>query len=373
MTKTKTNIATKEILFKSIKELIESSRKSLAQNINSTLLLTYYEIGMYIVENEQKGKLRAEYAAGTLTYLSKKLAKEFGRGFTERNLELMRKFYSIYSQKIPSTISRKLPLDNSTNVSLESSIPKSMISELKIEQNEISKTLISKLKLSWSHYIILMRISNKDERNFYETETMGNNWSVRALQREYNSSLYERIALSKKKNQVKQIDSKDEVIFNSIEFLKEPYVLEFLELKEETSYTESQLEEAIINKIEKFLMELGKGFLFDSRQKRFSFDGEDFYIDLVFYNRLLKCFVLIDLKIGKLTHQDIGQLQMYVNYYDRKIKAKDENKTIGIILCKQTNKAVVEFTLPEDNEQIFAREYKLYLPSKSDLQKLLQD
>ncbi len=365
MSKVKNSIVTNDVLFESIKELIDSSRKSITENINRTLLFTYYQIGLYIVENEQKGKKRAEYALGTLGELSKKLTKEFGRGFTERNLELMRKFYLFFSKQVLKMMLQKQ--------SLETPKAKSVISISKMERDEISKSVISELRLSWTHYIILMRIKNEDELKFYEFEASENNWSVRELQRQYNSSLYERIALSKKGRETRNILEERKGISNPVEFLKEPYVLEFLELKEEISYTESQLEEAIIDKIEKFLMELGKGFLFDSRQKRISFDGADFYIDLVFYNRLLKCFVIIELKIGKLTHQDIGQIQMYVNYYDRKIKTKEENKTIGIILCKQTNKAVVEFTFPVDNEQIFAREYKLYLPSKSDLQKLLQD
>ena len=216
-----------------------------------------------------------------------------------------------------------------------------------------------------------MRIENEDERNFYEIETANNSWSVRELKRQYDSSLYERIALSKDKKKVKELSNKGQIITEPIDMLKDPYVLEFLGLKEEYAYTETELETALINKLEHFLLELGKGFLFQSRQQRISFDGENFYIDLVFYNRILKCFVLIDLKIGELKHQDIGQMQMYVNFYDREIKEKDENNTVGIVLCKQTNKVVVEYTLPKDNKQIFAREYKLYLPSKKQLQNLL--
>ncbi len=216
-----------------------------------------------------------------------------------------------------------------------------------------------------------MKIENEDERKFYEIETTNNNWSVRKLARQYNSSLYERIALSKNKKMVKELSAKGQIIAKPIDMLKEPYILEFLGLKEESVYTETELETALINKLESFLLELGKGFLFQSRQQRISFDGKNFYIDLVFYNRILKCFVLIDLKIGELTHQDIGQMQMYVNFYDREIKTNEENKTVGLVLCKQTNKAVVEYTLPEKNDQIFAREYKLYLPSKKQLQNLL--
>jgi predicted nuclease of restriction endonuclease-like (RecB) superfamily len=209
-------------------------------------------------------------------------------------------------------------------------------------------------RLSWTHYTFLIKIENEDERNFYEIETTNNNWSVRELQRQYNSSLYERIALSKNKKKVKELSTKGQIVTKPIDMLKEPYILEFLGLKEEAVYTETELETALINKLENFLLELGKGFLFQSRQQRISFDGENFYIDLVFYNRILKCFVLIDLKIGEVEHQDIGQMQMYVNFYDREIKTKEENKTVGLVLCKQTNKAVVEYTLPEKNDQIFA-------------------
>jgi predicted nuclease of restriction endonuclease-like (RecB) superfamily len=210
------------------------------------------------------------------------------------------------------------------------------------------------------------------ERQFYEIEAINQNWSLRELERQFNSSLYERLALSRNKRKVKELSKKGHLLAKPQDMLKEPYVLEFLGLKEDSAYSENDLEKAIINKIESFLLELGKGFLFVGRQKRITFEEEHYFIDLVFYNRLLKCFVLVDLKMGKLKHQDIGQMQMYVNYYDRKIKAEDENKTIGIVLCKDERKAVVEFTLPEDNQQIFSRRYKLYLPSKEEFKKQLE-
>lgn len=226
--------------------------------------------------------------------------------------------------------------------------------------------------LSWTHYVQLLKIDDSNERSFYEIESAKGNWSVRELQRQFNSSLYERLALSRNKKSIKELSKKGQIVERSTDTLKNPVVLEFLDLQEDSSYTESDLENAIINKLEHFMMELGKGFLFEGRQKRFTFDGDDFYVDLVFYNRLLRCFVLLDLKIGRLTHQDIGQIQMYVNYYDRKIKLQGENSTIGIILCKEENKTVVEFTLPENNKTIFAKEYKLYLPSKEQLRKQLE-
>jgi predicted nuclease of restriction endonuclease-like (RecB) superfamily len=232
--------------------------------------------------------------------------------------------------------------------------------------------LSSPFALSWTHYVQLLKIEDSNERSFYEIEAAKGNWSVRELQRQFNSSLYERLALSRNKKSIRELAKKGQIMERSTDTLKNHVVLEFLDLKEDSGYTESDLENAIINKLEHFMMELGKGFLFEGRQKRFTFDGDDFYVDLVFYNRLLKCFVLLDLKIGRLTHQDIGQIQMYVNYYDRKIKLPDENSTIGIILCKEENRTVVEFTLPEHNKTIFAREYKLYLPSKDQLRKQLE-
>lgn len=225
--------------------------------------------------------------------------------------------------------------------------------------------------MSWTHYIQLLKIENEAERNFYEIEATQNYWSVRELQRQFNSAIYERVALSKDKKGLKALAKKGQTIERPTDALKSHYVLEFLDLKEDKQYSENDLETAIIDKLEHFMLELGKGFLFDGRQKRFTFEGDSFFVDLVFYNRFLKCFVLFDLKIGKLTHQDIGQMQMYVNYYDRKIKLPEENSTIGIILCKEENKTVVEFTLPEKNNQIFAKAYKQILPSKEDLKKQL--
>ena len=386
-----------EKLYSDIKKLIEQAKNFLVQNINTTLVFTNYHIGKMIVDDEQQGSERAKYAEKTLSNLSKKLTKEFGKGYSARNLRAFRQFYLIYekrniwqsviakSEKTKTMISKP---KNTQSLIGQSVKTKSLISQFGASPSPIQQSAVANskqmltaqsviaqfselFKLSWTHYILLMRIENEDERNFYEIETVKNSWSVRELQRQYNSSLYERIALSKDKKKVKELSRKGQIITQPIDMLKEPYVLEFLGLKEESAYTETELETALINKLEHFLLELGKGFLFQSRQQRISFDGENFYIDLVFYNRILKCFVLIDLKIGELKHQDIGQMQMYVNFYDREIREKDENNTVGIVLCKQTNKAVVEYTLPKDNKQIFAREYKLYLPSKKQLQDLL--
>ena len=338
-------------LFFSIKQLIEEARKQVVRNINSTMVFTYFEIGRRIVLQDQQGRGRAEYSKQILKQLSERLTKEFGRGYSVDNLENCRRFYLAYKERISETKPRKPDTSNKSET--------------------LSRISFSKFGLSWSHYVQLVKIKATPERNFYEIESIKNNWSLRELLRQINSSLYERVAFSKDKQTVHKLSHEGQIIESPTDVLKSHYVLEFLDLKEDSRYSENQLETAIINKLEHFMLELGKGFLFEGRQKRFTFEGDSFYVDLVFYNRLLKCFVLLDLKIGKLNHQDIGQMQMYVNYYDRQIKLKEENPTIGIILCKEENKTVVEFTLPENNKQIFAKEYKLYLPSKTDLKKQL--
>lgn len=345
-------------LYDSIKTIIEESKAEIVRKVNTTIVLTYFKIGKMIVEDEQSGASRAGYAERTLKQLSAALTRDYGKGFSHRNLEYCRKFYLTYSVRISKTLSAK-----STNLKTTTA------------RKPISQTLSAfsrKFPLSWSHYILLMKIDNEAEQRFYEIESEKNNWSVRELQRQFNSSLYERLALSKDKKAIRDLSRKGQIIEKPTDALKHHTVLEFLDLREDERYTESDLENAIISKIEHFMLELGKGFLFEGRQKRFTFEGDSFYVDLVLYNRILKCYVLIDLKIGKLTHQDIGQMQMYVNFYDRKIKLSEENPTIGIILCKEENRTVVEFTLPEGNRTIFAKEYKLYLPSKEELKKQLQ-
>jgi predicted nuclease of restriction endonuclease-like (RecB) superfamily len=224
--------------------------------------------------------------------------------------------------------------------------------------------------LSWSQYVFLIGINNADERHFYEIEAAENGWTLPELKRQFNSGLYERLALSRDKDGVKKLSSEGQVVSQPQDLLKDPYVLEFLGLDEKARYSESDLESAIIGKLEHFLLELGKGFLFEARQKRFTFEEDHFFVDLVFYNRLLRCYVLIDLKIGKLTHQNMGQMQMYVNYFDRHVRLDDENQTVGIVLCKKKNDALVEITLPKE-ANIHAREYQLYLPSKEELRKKL--
>jgi len=343
-----------------IVELLESARRNVLQTINHTMVATYFEIGRIIVEEEQNGKDRAEYGKGILKELSNQLTKQFGKGFSETNLKQMRQFYLNYS--IGQTLS-----DNS-DPPKSSTLPRKSF-----EENSESTQPNFQFNLSWSHYIKLMRIEDEMERKFYEIESQKNNWSVRELNRQYDSALYTRLVLSKDKGKIKELSEKGLIIEQPKDIIKDPYILEFIGLPEKSTYSESQLEEEIINKLEHFLLELGNGFTFVARQKRISFDDKHFWIDLVFYNRILKCFVLIDLKIGELKHQDLGQMQMYVNYYDREMRLEDENQTIGIVLCQNKSESVVEYTLPENNEQIFASRYRTVLPSKEELKSLIKN
>ena len=332
-------------IFEDIRKLITTARSMVVRNVNTLQVLTNFEIGHRIVEEEQKGSTRAEYGKQLLQELAEKLCDEFGAGFSERNLRNMRKFYLVYKDRldqIRQTTSAK---------SLEMSQP---------------------FQVSWSQYVFLIGIKDADARRFYEIEAAENSWTLPELTRQFNSGLYERLALSRDKEGVLKLAREGQVISKPQDMLKNPYVLEFLGLDEKSRYSESDLETAIIDKLEHFLLEIGKGFLFEARQKRFSFDEDHFFVDLVFYNRLLHCYVLIDLKIGKLTHQDMGQMQMYVNYFDRFVKTKEENPTVGIILCQKKRDALVEITLPSD-ANIHAKEYLLYLPSKEELRQKLID
>ena len=355
-----------KILFQQVVELLQNARHQVLRTVNSTMVCTYFEIGRMIVEEEQSGKDRAEYGKKILKGLSEELKKEFGKGFSTDNLENMRKFYLAYS--ISESLTRILQITNSPSLMTNSE-------SVKLEEIQTTKTqsLISFFKLTWTHYVFLMRIEDEKERRFYEIESEKYNWSVRELKRQYDSALYTRLVLSRDKEGVLKLSEQGQIIEKPKDIIKDPYILEFLGLPELHQYSESELEEEIINKLENFLLELGHGFTFVARQKRITFDDKHFRIDLVFYNRILKSFVLIDLKIGELKHQDLGQMQMYVNYYDREKRLEDENKTIGIVLCQNKSNLVVEYTLPENNEQIFASKYKTVLPSKEDLIKLISE
>lgn len=359
-------------LLKDIRELILSARRAVVHSVDLIQVFTNFEIGRRIVEHEQQGAERAGYGETLLKNLAASLTTEFGNGFSKRNIEYIRKFYLTYRDRVPQiaqTPSAQLPRKGQTpSDQTAKNLPVSGQSDFPAKL----QTLSAQFTLSWSHYIFLMGIKDAGERSFYEIEATSQNWSLREFKRQFNSGLYERLALSRDKDGVRRLAREGQIVTRPQDLLKEPYVLEFLGLDEKTRYSETDLESAIIDKLERFILELGKGFLFDARQKRFTFDEEHFFIDLVFYNRLLRCYVLIDLKIGRLTHQHLGQMQMYVNYFDRFVKLAEEHPTVGIILCKKKHDALVEITLPT-NANIYAKEYQLYLPDKEVLkQKLVE-
>lgn len=313
-------------LVSSIKLLIQNAQNNAVRAINQERVLLYWNIGKHIVEEEQNGKERAEYGAFLMKSLAKELIRDYGTGFSFRQLNFCRQFYLTF------------PIVNAL-----------------------------RSQLNWTQYRLLLRIENHDKRTYYIEESCKNNWSARQLERQINSQLYERLLLSSDKEKVLAIAKSEAVEHNPTDIIKDPMVLEFLGLKPQASYYEKDLEQALITNIQSFLLELGNGFSFIARQKRLQIEDDDFFIDLVFYNRLLKCFVLVELKTNKITHQDIGQLQMYVNYYDRTEKLKDENPTIGILLCADKNESMVKFALPENNTTILASKYQLYLPTEAQM------
>jgi predicted nuclease of restriction endonuclease-like (RecB) superfamily len=352
-------------LIAEVRQLIQSARRGASSVIDTFQVLTNFEIGRRIVEHEQKGEKRAGYGQEMLKALSARLTEEFGRGFSVTNLQLMRKFFIENKNRIQQQPAVKLA---SSDIS---QTPSAISASVQIQQQPAAKSR-SPFTLSWTHYVELLPIKDPDERSFYEIESTNSGWSVPELRRQKASSLYQRLALSRDKAGVKRLAREGQIITKPEDLFKEPLVLEFLGLSEKSDYSESELESAIITHLEKFLLELGKGFLFEARQKRFTFDGDHYFLDLVFYNRLLRCYLVIDLKLEKLTHQDLGQMQMYVNYYDRHVKLPEEHPTIGLLLCREKNDAVVELTLPSD-ANIHAKEYQLYLPSKELLKaKLLE-
>jgi predicted nuclease of restriction endonuclease-like (RecB) superfamily len=354
-------------LFKNIKTLVEQSRRELYTVANITLVETNYYIGRMIVEYEQQGSNRAAYAKETLKNLSAKLADTLGSGFSVDNLENMRKFYLVYKEEYNKHVLKNQKSEAVPRKSLNTKKSEPVARKLgAVQKSEpvARKLEMSPFKLTWTNYVILLRIEDANERKFYEIEAANENWGKRELQRQYDSALYERLVLSRNKKKVKELSKKGHVISKASDAVKDPYILEFLNLPQLDAYSENDLEAAIISKLEHFLSELGKGFLFVERQKRIRLDGDDYRIDLVMYHRILRCFVVIDLKIGTLQHKDLGQMQMYVNYYDEEIKAAEENKTIGIILCKDKKASTIRYTLGKDNKQIFASKYKMYFPEK---------
>ena len=360
-----------------VRRLIQSARRGVSTVVDTFQVMTNFEIGRRIVEHEQKGAKRAAYGAELLKELSARLTGEFGRGFSPVNLSHMRRFFLVWQERVQI-------FQQPTEKLTATDIPQTPSGQLAILQQPAEKLAASQIfqspsgksrgpfTLSWTHYVLLLTIKDPDERSFYEIEATNDGWSVPELKRQKASCLYERLALSRDKAGIRKLAKEGQVIVRPEDLLKEPLVLEFLGLDAHASYSESDLEQAIINRLEHFLLELGKGFLFEARQKRFTFDEDHYFVDLVFYNRLLRCYVIIDLKLDKLTHQDLGQMQMYVNYYDREVKLPDENPTIGLLLCKSAKKTVVELTLPKDTN-IHAKEYQLYLPSKELLKQKLDE
>jgi predicted nuclease of restriction endonuclease-like (RecB) superfamily len=313
-------------LYQSIRLTILEAKQKVIVAVNVAMLEAYWKIGQYIVEEEQQGKHKAEYGKDLLGTLSKQLTKEFGKGYDKSNLSNMRKFYHIFP--ILDAVRREL---------------------------------------TWTHYRCLLNVENEKARAFYIQETITNNWSTRALDRQIKSLYYERLLSSQNRNEVKAEMQEKTKDLQPEEFLKDPYILEFLQLKDHKTYLESELEQALMDKLNEFLLELGKGFAFVSRQKRISSESKHFYIDLVFYNYILKCFVLIDLKVGELTHQDIGQMDMYVRLYEDKYKNADDNPTIGLILCTHKDQTIVKYSVLSENKQLFASKYVLYLPTENEL------
>lgn len=320
-----------EYLYDGIKTLIEESRNRVYKTVNTEMINLYWNIGKMIVDM-QEGNDKAKYGDHLIDNISIRLSSEFGKGFSTRNIKRMRKFYQCYP---------------------------------------IGTTMLS--QLTWSHYLQLIKIEDENKRNFYMNECINSNWDVRELERQRTTLLYERLVVSKDKGKLLELANNGNVINRPKDIIKDPFVLEFLDIKENTDYLESDLEKNILNHLKEFLLELGKGFTYVGNQVRITLDTEHFYPDLVFYNRILKCFVIIDLKIGKVSHKDIGQMQMYVNYYDRDIKSKDENKTIGILLSTDKNETIVKYTLSEDNKTIFSAKFKLTIPTEQEFINVIED
>lgn len=317
--------------YQQIREILSKARSQAWQAVNSAMVAAYWNIGRVIVEQEQKGELRAKYGEASIEELSRRLAAEFGKGFDRSNLWNMRAFYTAYP-----------------------------------------KFEALRRELSWTHYRLLLKVNKPEVRSFYEVECANARWSTRELDRQINSLLFERLVLSRDKKKIMMLAKKGHEVSSPGDLVKDPYVLEFTGLRQDESFLESDLEDALISRLQQFLLEMGKGFAFMGRQQRITMDGEHYYVDLVFYNRLTRSFVLVDLKAGRLTHQDLGQMQMYVNFYQRELISAGENPPIGIVLCTAKSEAVVRYTLPEGNKQIFASKYKLYLPTEKELARELQ-
>ena len=368
-----------DVLYQQVRTILESARSAIARSVNTTQVIANWLIGQVIVEKEQYGHTRAEYGKTMLREISGKLQAEYGSGYSVDNLELFRRFYQSYPALISDAARRK---------SVADSIPAREIhvisDELSRKTNDVGFSSLETINdtaniqssrpgqlntnLSWTHYRTLLKVEQQEMRDFYEIEAIKNNWSARHLERQINSLLFQRLLKSRDKAGVLALANEGLTIAKSIDIIKDPYVLEFLDLPESPLLVESALETALLTKLQDFLLELGHGFAFIGRQRRLTLDGDHFYPDLVFYHIKLRCYVIIDLKVNKLTPGDLGQMLMYVHYYDREVKSTEENPTIGLILCTDKNEAVVQYVLDEKAQQIFTSRYCMHLPTEAELQ-----
>jgi predicted nuclease of restriction endonuclease-like (RecB) superfamily len=354
---------TSTAFYRRVREILESARAGVARTVNTTQVMANWLIGREIVEEEQRGKSRADYGKRLIEELSQRLLADYGSGYSVQSLWLIRQFYLTYSRLLPST--QILPALRGESSRSSTAGPSQILYALRRESWTPGRLHPN---LSWTHYRTLLRVDKSEARAFYEIEATKHHWSARELERQINSLLFERLALSTDKKGLMRLATKGHDIQQPADVFKDPMVMEFLGSPETPRLVESRLEEALINNLQAFLLELGKGFAFVARQERLTLDGDHFYIDLVFYHTVLKCFVLIDLKTGKLTHQDLGQLQLYVNYYDHERRTEGDGPTLGLILCTDKNDAVVRYTLgPEQEKKIFASRYKHYLPTEAEL------
>lgn len=356
---------TRNSLYERVRRILESARAGVARSVNTAQVCANWLIGREIVEDEQKGSWRADYGAQLLLELSNRLKKDFGNGYSVDNLELFRRFYREYPKLISEEPRRNSGLNEISEALRRKSLPLPIGHAV---SGQSWQPGLLNPNLSWTHYRTLLRVERAQIRAFYEIEALNNNWSARALERQINSLLYERLAKSRDKAGLMKLATKGHDIQKPEDVFKDPVVIEFLGLPESHRLVESKVEEALINNLQSFLLEMGKGFAFVSRQERLTLDGDHFYVDLVFYHTVLKCYVLIDLKTGKLTHADLGQLQLYVNYFDQERRTKGDNPTLGLVLCTDKNDAVVKYMLASNQEKkIFASRYKFYLPTEAEL------
>ena len=337
-----------------VKAILEQARQSAYRAVNFAMVMAYWEVGRLIVEEEQQGKNRAEYGKALIVELSKRLTRDFGKGFSEQSLWNFRHFY--------------LTLSNLSALRRESEMKSK---DMPAQHSFKEKLSALRSELTWTHYKMLMRVKDEEAMVWYMNEAADSGWSTRQLERQINSFYYERLLASHEKKPVRREAEEKMAGMAPENFVKDPYVLEFLDIKEHPGYRENELERALLDKLQDFLLELGRGFAFVARQYRITVEGDHFYCDLVFYNYILKCFLVIDLKMGKLMHEDIGQMDFYVRYFEKEVRQPNDHPTIGLILCSDKNDAMVKYTLLDESKQLFASKYQLYLPTEEELRKEL--